>query len=725
MPRQLEVERRRGGFRLRGHAEGGGLGRGADDDGGPGCVRRLEGRRLVARRLAVVALAAAIASACARDADQGAPTAAPLPDALAPLRAFETGRRARATFLDAPPSNHAFGSDPYDLALVPGTPPRVAGILRGADALVLLDLDLHESARVATPEAPSAVAVYAGPPRGDLRAGDVLVASEHAPLVARYRRRGDGLERLADLPLDGVRAARDVATGPEGVIYVVEEHDDRVVTLRPRAGGVERRERRVAAGPFRVVRTRAALLVASPIDHAIVAMPIDADGFPGEPTARLAIDGPVWGFDAIDVDGGTLVVAGGVEDRPLDRRGGFFGWIDSFVYVWFRARGEAAFSRVAAIDASDRGVVVPKAVAFDGRDAAVVAAYGSSRSLRLTWPDGPAAAPKVDVADGVPGVNALVAAPGVVLGASPLFDGWIRVDPSGTRVVPAGPPDARGDRERLGEALFFTELMAPSGSSEGARSRFTCETCHFEGYVDGRTHATGRGDVRATTKPLLGLFDNAPHFTRALDPDLSAVAENEFRVAGAGSGADPHFSVDVARTPWLASLGLARRTFDATEVRLSLMAFLMAFSHRTNPSVAAHAASAFTDEERAGAAIFRDRCERCHAARAAADDASSRVPFDRWEKLVLSSGGPIVWARDGYEKTGVTPYVHDRGARPTSLRRLYKKRPYFTNGSARDLDEVLARARWSSGGFTHDGTADGEALDTASRRALRAFLDLL
>ena len=27
-------------------------------------------------------------------------------------------------------------------------------------------------------------------------------------------------------------------------------------------------------------------------------------------------------------------VAGGVEDHPLDRRGGFFGYVDSFVYVY-------------------------------------------------------------------------------------------------------------------------------------------------------------------------------------------------------------------------------------------------------------------------------------------------------------------------------------------------------------------------------------------------------
>ena len=61
-----------------------------------------------------------------------------------------------------------------------------------------------------------------------------------------------------------------------------------------------------------------------------------------------------------------------------------------------------------------------------------------------------------------------------------------------------------------------------------------------------------------------------------------------------------------------------------------------------------------------------------------------------------------------------------------SLRRLYKKRPYFTNGSAADLEDVLRRAGFSGGLFLHGGAADDTGkLDSASRTALLAFLDLL
>jgi cytochrome c peroxidase len=146
----------------------------------------------------------------------------------------------------------------------------------------------------------------------------------------------------------------------------------------------------------------------------------------------------------------------------------------------------------------------------------------------------------------------------------------------------------------------------------------------------------------------------------------------------------------------------------------------MKWTHRRNPRATK---STFTETEREGAIAFAARCERCHQARTAADDPGSRLPRDRWEALVLG-GGPIVWACDAYEKTGVVPYVHEHGARVPSLRRLYKKRPYFTNGSAPDMATVLQRTRFTEASFSHAG-GDGEALDASTIAAIAAFLDLL
>jgi hypothetical protein len=103
------------------------------------------------------------------------------------------------------------------------------------------------------------------------------------------------------------------------------------------------------------------------------------------------------------------------------------------------------------------------------------------------------------------------------------------------------------------------------------------------------------------------------------------------------------------------------------------------------------------------------------------------VPFEQWERLVLSRNAPIVWARGDYAKTGIVPYVHERGARITSLRRLLLKPRYFTNGSAADLAQVLARFRAGPAGSAHDAP-ESEQLTPLSepvRHSLQAFLQLL
>jgi cytochrome c peroxidase len=753
----------------------------------------------------VIAGVVAIGVACTRSSSgRGGFDGPPEVDPLARLRAFESERRAGAHFLETPGQEGSTGADPYDVvALRDG---RFAGILRGRDALVLLDAELRETSRIPTPRSPSAIAVYDGKRVGDMQPGDILVASEIEPLVARYRVHERSIERLRDVRLgsDVLRAGealgvRDIAVGPEGTVYVVEEHSDRLISFRferQRSGeGTIYDERFVPAGPLRIARTSAGVFVMSLLAHEIDVYRVDEHGMPTGAKSAAKLDGPYWGLGAIDIAdtaGDALLIAGGAEDRPLDRREGFFGYVDSFVYVhrWHARTGE--LERIGAIDVSEHGLILPKAMAFDhgargsantsgeprarlrgsasrvfesapgprggapvgdgagfGAEphvdktpSALVTSYGAARAVRLTWSHGMNALPDITPFDAPPGISAVVDSPsaGGFIAADPLLDAWVRIDAQTARTSTVHADDARearSDREKLGEALFFTGLMAPSSTAEGAKSRFSCETCHFEGYVDGRTHHTGRGSVRATTKPLVGLFNNRPHFSRALDPDLSAVAENEFRVAGAPSAADPHFDIDVKDVPWLADLGIAARRWDAAELRLSLMSFLMTWTHRTNPRAAQ--LRSLTDEQRRGAALFRDRCEACHQARASADDPASRVPFERWEELVLGGKGPIVWASDAYEKTGIEPYVHERGARVPSLRRLYKKRPYFTNGSAQSLADVVRSARYRRTGFEHhaagvdDGMGPGAGADADSSKrldeptiaAIVAFIDLL
>ena len=678
-------------------------------------------------RLVAIALAAALA-ACSRPADD-ASVVDPVSVGLARLREFETSKRTATDFRAQGGADDTFGSDPTEIVALPDGQ-RAVGVLRGAAAVVLLDRDGQELARAAAPRSAASVAVDSN--------GTVFVTGDLATEIARYDVHGETFARRGSWSLGDVRAVRALAVGPEGVLYVVEERDHRLLTLDGDGTVLDGAAPPIGLGPIAVRRTRDWVVVNCVLSHEVIALPVDARGVPRRADAvRIRQDGPFWAVDAIQSGDVLWLAMGGVEDHPLDRRQGSFGYIDSFAYVYRVAGSPPAARRLASVDLSALDVVTPKLVrlAIDGTSVTLRASgYGSATSVTLRWSDpqpnrkGVWSRPEVVSRTSVPGVVAEASLEGGArLAADPLLDAWIVVDSGGDpRVVPvtasAGAPPADVEAH-LGEALFFTTLMAPWNRTRGSLSRFTCETCHFEGYVDGRIHDTGREDTHVTTRPLHGLFNDPPYFSRALDPDLTAMVHNEFRVAGRRSRHDPWFTLDPSRAPWLASLGVGTTPLEPERLRRALMTFVMRFTHRPNPSAAGRVA--WSPDERHGAELFREHCETCHEARLVANRPESRVPFAEWEALVLSPEGPILWARDTYEKTGIVPYVHPSGARVPSLRRLYKKRPYFTNGSSPDLDDVLRRTRATADGFSHAGSDGSPPLDATSRASLHAFLDLL
>jgi hypothetical protein len=679
-------------------------------------------------RVASLLIGAALAG-CRAEAPAGVPgtprpaaASAPTIDgALAALRAFESGRRAATDFARDWSGDGAFGADPY--RLIAAGDQRWLGVLRGSSALVVLDDELREQARAPAPWRPLGVALS-----GE---GVALVGGELEPGLRRYRLEPQ-LEPLEPIEVPGVTGWSALAAGAEDRVYAVSESSRSLFVIEgasspsPRVheyGGLGHAPRALAYVPGYVV-------VNCLLDHALIAIPLDAAGRPrnasdelGADVVRMTHDGPFWGVALAKRDERLLIAASGVEDHPLDRSPGSFGYIDSFLYLYeLDAPGRAR--RRFALNTSEHGVVTPKALTLSADDSGVrvhVTSYGSAAALDLAL-DHDFALARLTSQRAPPGsADVLETADGRRLGANPLLDAWTIERAGDVQLVPVGEPrDERAPSSKLGEALLYTTLMAPANRAEGALSRFTCEACHFEGYVDGRTHRTGRGDVVATTKPLFGLFNNRPHFSRALDRDLTQMVHNEFRVAGSNSGHDPWFSLSPAREPWLAALGVEREVAP-DELRRALIEHLMRASHEPNPLVRGrHELEA---QEARGAALFQSACESCHQARLDTSDAGSRVPFERWASLILSDAGPIVWGADVYARTGIEPYVHERGARVPSLRRLGRKFPYFTNGSAHSLSQVLERVRLAPA-FSHAGGA-GTALPPEAQRALEAFLRLL
>lgn len=626
--------------------------------------------RALALVVGILALGTACGSAVA-GAPSPAPAAAPpsatsdaaVEDQLRQLEADEAALRASTDWERFPASDTTLGPDPIDILPLPDG--RFAGALRGANAVVLLDPAGRELARASAPRGPRSLAPATG---------GFAVASDAPPNAQRFR-----------------VAADEIGAG------AVSPVDEAVAPFARAAPGGWRATLDVLGHAVRVTRR-------------------------GREVATLSSDGPPLGFTLRAAGDALLVAVGLVEDHPLDRSIGSFGHIDSFLRV-FRVTNDGAL-RLLELNLSEVGVVTPKALAFLDDDQVLVAGAGSGRAVKVRVSSGAGA-----MVPSLPGVVALVPTKDGFIGASPLLDAWVVVDARGARAVavPDSADDAaarRSSLSRLGEALVFTTVMAPRQKSDGPLSRFTCETCHFEGGVDGRTHHTGRGDVRATTRPLLGLFNNKPLFTRALDPNLSRMAHAEFRVANANSTLAPWFPLTLADAPWLALLGV-EGTQEPADLRRALVAFLRDFTPRANPRVverlAASAEPRFTPIEKRGAEVFRARCATCHAARLVGDDPSTEQPFERWESLVLSPNGPLVWSSAERRRTGIVPLVHPEGARSSSLRRLEQKRPYFTNGAAKTLSDVVR-------GFVppdQHQAATGEHLSAEEQTALLAFLVLL
>jgi hypothetical protein len=686
--------------------------------------------RLVAR----VAGAICWVASCAPTTDTGAlqqGDATPVPRATATLGqslAFAVQRAEEHAYEQqfdprAPPNARALlGPNPSRIVALAGD--LFAVTLARTGEVALFDRELSELDRAFALPGATAIALDE---HGTLWVG----ATSRRELVA-LRVRSGRFERVPALDRAGFASigVREL-TSRGDCLYAVDEHASELAWSC--GGSVSRRS--LSARPVAVASSEHFLLVTSALGHTLSVFPLPLGGAPAAEPITITNDGPFFGAAIHERADGSLVVAsGGIENHPLDRRRGSFGYIDSFVYVDAVEHGAAR--RLAAVDVGELGVITPKALALReiaGTLRVDVTSYGASAAAIIEIP--PGSSPTSRLRAAAPGLSALVvASDGVLVATSPLLDALVRVG-ADVRVAPVvdglrpevDPRLPERETMRLGEALFFTNAMGPFQRSEGELSRFTCESCHFEGGIDGRVHNTGRGDVVATTKPLFGLGNNGPHFTRALDADLTQMVFAEFRVAAANSGHSEWFALDEAGLDWLSMSEATATRKSALDLRRALVLYLASLPHEQNPRTLGR--TALTPLERRGASLFAGHCEGCHEARLASNDPSSRAPFDEWESLVLAPAAPIVWARDGYEKTGVLPYVHESGARPSSLRRIAAKMPYFTNGAAKTLGEVVARASITEDDvFLHDGaTVEGGAplFDDGELRALVAFLDLL
>ena len=314
--------------------------------------------------------------------------------------------------------------------------------------------------------------------------------------------------------------------------------------------------------------------------------------------------------------------------------------------------------------------------------------------------------------------------------ANPLVDGVVRLELANgrqtARLQPTPELDTiRSFESRLGEALFYTTLLTPANRSAGELSRFTCEACHFEGGIDGRVHFSGRGRIYASTRPLFGLADNLPLFSRGGAESLAVMVEAEFRVAN--QQRQDTFFIRSQKHPWLKALGKPPQAIDPLLQRRAFLKFFTEFDHRPNPWRSARPVS--NSRVHRGLQIFQKRCLDCHQPHSATD-ADKLLPLNR----ILLGDHPDtpepIWAAPLFFKTGITPYVDRAGTRVPTLRRIRSKYPYFTNGSSPDLRHLLQRFRYRGSDVRHNLHAPDEAIEKSTWNrlssseidALEAFL---
>src|SRR5262249_14923699 len=162
---------------------------------------------------------------------------------------------------------------------------------------------------------------------------------------------------------------------------------------------------------------------------------VDARGVPVRDAAvRITHDGPIWAVDAQEITGGLMLAMGGIEDHPLDRRQGSFGYIDSFAFVYRVSDSPPAAGRIVQVNASALGVVTPKvmSLALEGDDVLVrLTGSGEGNTAELRWvaphprPRGTWPAPEVVTRPLVPGtVMAAALGEGRRVFADPLLDAW-------------------------------------------------------------------------------------------------------------------------------------------------------------------------------------------------------------------------------------------------------------------------------------------------------------
>jgi mono/diheme cytochrome c family protein len=543
---------------------------------------------------------------------------------------------------------------------------------------------------------PGAVAALPG--------GGALVACRFDADLRRVRRAASGDWRVTTLAAGPEAGARGVAVESGGAVAYVASPAVGGVKVVSLAGGgvVQTRATGIAPRALRVVpagtlpaQEASLLLVSNFIDHTVTVHGIAPDGRMGAALQTVKTEAPV--LDMIVAGAPAALLLFTHEDRPLDRARLSVEGLDSGV-ITLRARSAAAGATPAPpfedpgagkrpfVNLGERPKPVIELAAAASADATGFAVVGAgSDNLLIAARADVTAAAVVEVGANPSAVAALPG--GRFVTADRLSDSLTFVaDGKIAATLDLGTPERATSADR-GELLFYSRALVPHNVADGPLSLYTCAACHDDGHIDGRRHPAKRNRFSSMTKSCRALGTTAPYLSIGEPATIEGFADNivTTHAQGAERGAEGFDKYPVTFRV-RAGRGWETVTLSPEELRAALAAYMVRIPPEPSPYVTA-GRRALDRRERAGLALFRDGCAGCHqlVGDAARGD---RIPAGALERRLLA--GEVALTSPRLHAVG-TPLLGDGGNNPPSLRGVWEAAPYFSDGSARTLEDVLRR----------------------------------
>jgi DNA-binding beta-propeller fold protein YncE/mono/diheme cytochrome c family protein len=538
-----------------------------------------------------------------------------------------------------------------------------------------------------------------------LPGGGAIVACRFAPGLRRVRRPGRGDWTVTALAAGSVSGARGLVVAPDGAVAYVASPavgGIQVVSLAGRGGVVQTLATGVSPRALRIVpagtlpRQDVLLLVSNFIDHTVTVHAVGADGRLGDARQTIRTEAPV--LDMVVAGEPAALLLFTHEDRPIDRAHLSVEGLDSGVLVLRASTGAAGRSPAAApfedpgpgkrtfINLGERAAPVIELAGAASTDASTVAVAGAGTDNLLIATGGELkGGAAVEVGANPSAVAALPG--GRFVTADRLSDSLSFVAGGKvTATVDVGVPERTTLADR-GELLFYSRALVPNNVADGALSLYTCAACHDDGHIDGRRHPAKRNRFASMTKTCRGLGTTAPYLSLGEPATIEGFADNivTTHAQGAERGAE---GFDKYPVTLRVRDGRGRQsvTLSPEDLRAALVAYMVRIPPEPSPYVAP-GRRALDRDARAGLALFRDRCAGCH--QLVGDSArGGRVPARDLERRLLAGEVALTDAR--LHAVG-TPILGNGGNNPPSLRGVWEAAPYFSDGSAGTLEDVVRR----------------------------------